>query len=647
MASGHYGAVVQHLQRLFGLGTVAGLTEWQLLHRYVSRRDEVAFEALVARHGPMVLGVCRRVLDDSHDVEDAFQATFLVLVRKAASLRERDVLGHWLYGVAFRVALRARSNTGRRRARERSGGETEAMQPETDSSSGELRRVIDEELARLPDRYRRPVVLCYLQGLTHTEAAEQLHWPIGTVKGRLARARDLLRERLTRRGMALPAGAVAAVLSSDASAAVPPTLLLSTVKAAMLVAAGKAAVSGAVSAQAAALFEGVLNAMFLTKLKLTAALLACGLMITGAGVLAVPALRGAPGNQDENAAPAPAEQAQPAPSTASEAAKRQARKGAANARNKTAAGEITADKIDIDLTAAPTDLKRVEATAQARLKAAQRAYEMALLDWQEGRITTDRFFQNSKFILDAQRDLSPSKTDTIAAFQAHLDRIKTVEKHERAEVEIGRVTLFHLAEAEYYVREAEYWLERAKAGEDPTRTGKASTDEPGKDPRSLAVLAKLKQPIPMAFADETPLEDVLRYIKSATSGPNDNGIQIYVDPEGLKEAEKTMQSPVVLDLEGVPLERTLDLVVRQLGLFYAVQDGMVYISSNEDYIHPGPPVFGDSPLRKLQKRAMRGELNPEEAKQFIEMLRVRKEMMELMGARNAGGMQPRPPGNPQ
>src|SRR3954447_6451072 len=123
MSTGHYGAVLRHLQRLFSLGTVAGLTEWQLLHRYVTRHDEAAFEALVARHGPMVLGVCRRVLDDPHDVEDAFQATFLVLVKKAGSIRDRDVLGTWLYGVARRVAVRARVEARRRRARERAGVE--------------------------------------------------------------------------------------------------------------------------------------------------------------------------------------------------------------------------------------------------------------------------------------------------------------------------------------------------------------------------------------------------------------------------------------------------------------------------------------------------------------------------------------------
>ena len=202
MAGLRTGAAWGQIQKLFGLGTVSGLTEWQLLERYAVRRDEAAFAALVARHAPMVLGVCRRVLHDPDDVEDAFQATFLVLARKAGVLRPRDPLGHWLYGVAHRVSLRARSEAARRRSRERPArpGESEpeaAVSPE--APDADLGAVIDDELKRLPATYRAAVVLCYLDGLTHEEAARQLGWPIGTVKGRLSRARGLLRDRLTRR----------------------------------------------------------------------------------------------------------------------------------------------------------------------------------------------------------------------------------------------------------------------------------------------------------------------------------------------------------------------------------------------------------------------------------------------------------------
>ena len=211
MASVRSGAAWTQIQRLFGVGTVSGLTEWQLLQRYTDRRDEAAFSALVARHAPMVLGVCRRMLADPQDVEDAFQATFLVLVRKARALRPHDAVGHWLHGVAYRVALRARSETTRRRSRERTVASIEDLAPavggERLGPDFELRPLLDEELRRLPATYRAAVVLCYLDGQTHEEAARQLGWPVGTVKGRLARAKDLLRDRLTRRGLTLARGA--------------------------------------------------------------------------------------------------------------------------------------------------------------------------------------------------------------------------------------------------------------------------------------------------------------------------------------------------------------------------------------------------------------------------------------------------------
>ena len=205
MGRGQFGPVVHQLRHLFEGRSIAGVSEWQLLRRYLEGRDEVAFEAIVARHGPMVLGVCRRVLFDARDVEDAFQATFVVLAKKGGTLGESDPVSHWLYGVAYRVALKARAAAARRRRLEGSATPAEAATLD-EPSTGELGGVIDEELARLPAKYRSPVVLCYLEGQTHEEAARQLGWPLGTVKGRLSRARDLLKGRLERRGVAPPAG---------------------------------------------------------------------------------------------------------------------------------------------------------------------------------------------------------------------------------------------------------------------------------------------------------------------------------------------------------------------------------------------------------------------------------------------------------
>jgi RNA polymerase sigma factor (sigma-70 family) len=284
-------ALTDFLKRLRGNRAVRGIGEWtdeQLLERFVSCQDESAFDAVVQRHGPMVLGVCRHLLTDAHDVEDSFQATFLVLVSKAASIRTRTLLANWLYRVAYRVALRARANAARRRARETQGVEMAAAEPDAEGIEPELRPILYEELNRLPDKYRVPIVLCYLQGKTNEEAARHLAWPVGTVKGRLTRARELLRSRLTRRGLVLSAGALTTVLSPmTAPAAVPSALLESTVRAAMLVAAGQAA-AGIVSSHAAALSRGVLQTMFRTRLTIACAvLLGVGVIGVGTGFFAL------------------------------------------------------------------------------------------------------------------------------------------------------------------------------------------------------------------------------------------------------------------------------------------------------------------------------------------------------------------------
>src|SRR5215472_6015997 len=176
----------------------------ELLDCFVQRRDDAAFAALVRRHGPMVLSVCRRVLRHAQDTEDAFQATFLVLARKAARLRRPELLANWLYGVAYRTAQHARERSARRHQREREAASMPAPTTDPESPQLELRRVLDEELHRLPEKYRLPLVLCYLEGKTNKEAACLLGWPSGSMAHRLERGRDLLRERLGARLAATP-----------------------------------------------------------------------------------------------------------------------------------------------------------------------------------------------------------------------------------------------------------------------------------------------------------------------------------------------------------------------------------------------------------------------------------------------------------
>jgi RNA polymerase sigma factor (sigma-70 family) len=293
MATSQVSEVIQHLRRAVLLREGAGLTDGQLLEDFISRRDEAALAVLVRRHGPMVWGVCRRVLSNYHDAEDAFQATFLVLVRKASSIASRELLANWLYGVAHQTALNARGAAARRRARERQV--TEMPEPAISEQDlwRDLQPLLDEVLSRLPHKYRVVIVLCDLGGKTRKEAARQLGVPEGTVSGWLARARAMLAKRLAQRGVVLSGGALAVLLAQTvASAGVPSSLVSSTIKAATLFAVGQAAATGAISVKVAALTQGVLRTVLLTKLKATtAALVIAGLLVSG---LLVAALSGAP-----------------------------------------------------------------------------------------------------------------------------------------------------------------------------------------------------------------------------------------------------------------------------------------------------------------------------------------------------------------
>ncbi len=283
-------STLRDLQTLFDTGTSTGLSDGQLLERFGGGRDaaaESAFQALVQRHGPMVLRVCRNVLPDPNDVHDAFQATFLVLVRRCRSIRNRDSVGSWLYGVASRVAARARVEAARRRSAERRGGLRLVADCEStgadDPDRPDFGPAVQEEVRRLPEKYRAVVLLCYWQDLTHEQAAAQLGIPLGTVRSRIARARDLLRRRLVRRGIT-PSGcesapALDAVLTFSPMA-IPNDLLSSTIKAGAHVAAGRA-LTDVASASVAALVQGVLRSLIMMKFKT----IAICLMFIGTGVV--------------------------------------------------------------------------------------------------------------------------------------------------------------------------------------------------------------------------------------------------------------------------------------------------------------------------------------------------------------------------
>jgi RNA polymerase sigma factor (sigma-70 family) len=287
--------IVRQFQALFGVRALAAVGDAELLERFLARSDDEsassAFEALLVRHGPMVLRVCRSILRDPNDVDDAFQATFIVLIKRARLVRRRNSVASWLYGVAMRVASAARASSARRRLIEQRGAEmaTRIVNSMTTDPclAVDLGAPLREEIELLPERFRAAVVLCYLEGLTHEEAADHLRWPVGTVRSRLARAREKLRGRLARRGLA-PSDPAALVVI--APLALPANLIRSTTNVALGVAAGGVLSAGVVPATVAALIEGVLRNMLMTKLKMAVPLLC---VITATVVIAAQTSRSA------------------------------------------------------------------------------------------------------------------------------------------------------------------------------------------------------------------------------------------------------------------------------------------------------------------------------------------------------------------
>ncbi|WZO98917.1 RNA polymerase sigma factor [Isosphaeraceae bacterium EP7] len=289
MASGQWSSVVRQVNRLWTSGTAAGQTEAQLLDRFATSGDESAFETLVARHGPMVHGVCRRLLRDPNDADDAFQATFLVLARKAGTIDDREALASWLYGVARRVSARARTDASTRRRREAAANPDRPASPDAahQAQRRELAETVQSEVDRLPASSRAVVVLCDLSGCTHEEAAARLGWPIGTVKGRHFRARNQLKDRLARRGLA-PATILSALATgSEARPIVPRALLETTARAACAYATGRETLAGLAATHAIHLAQGVTKTMFTHQIQwAAAATLATALLTAGAGVVA-------------------------------------------------------------------------------------------------------------------------------------------------------------------------------------------------------------------------------------------------------------------------------------------------------------------------------------------------------------------------
>ena len=436
--------VVRDLQTLFDTGAMGALSDGQLLDRFVERRDGTIFEAIIRRHGPMVWGVCRRVLRDHHDAEDAFQATFLVLARKSASIMPREKLGNWLYGVAYRTAVKARTQRSKRQNREAQVSDMPEPTTVADYPLDKLAESLDQELSGLPEKYRIPIVLCDLDGQTHREAASHLGWPVGTVSSRLSRARAMLAKRLSRRGVSLSAGSLAVLLAGESASAGMPTWLIGpTAQAASSFAAGEAVTAGMVSAQVATLTREVLKVMLLGKLKiLTTMLMIGGVVVLGGGGLAY----------RSRAADPPSKAGQGASDQPG-----QERPTIEPSRPKGGAG--------------PVGTYAELLSAQSRVS--QKAYEQAL-ETRNGKIDVDKVHLWSQRLMQAQMatavgnyivDLK-ARAVYVAAAKAHRDRMTRLKERVRLFVEQRMDLPLSDSTAEYYRIEAEgFVLEYERASE--------------------------------------------------------------------------------------------------------------------------------------------------------------------------------------
>jgi RNA polymerase sigma factor (sigma-70 family) len=400
------------------------VSDGALLERFIAARDEAAFELIVRRHGPMVLGVCRRLLRHRQDAEDAFQATFLVLAHKAGSVRPREAVGNWLYGVAYRTALKARTTAARRRRKERLAPVAVAPAVAAEEPADDWRPLLDREVQALPDKYRVPVVLCELDGLPRKDVAVRLAIPEGTLSSRLAAARQILARRLARRGLTLSAVALGAALAQQgAGASVPLPLTNSTVQAAALIAGGQAA-GRVVSAEVAALTKGVLMNLALRKLKSAVIIAAALALAAGAGWLTYRGLAAE--------APAPAAAA-PLPPPKDEVRKED---------------------------------PAIVALQKEKLHSVEQLYAIRI---QRVRAGTDSrpedLYAWSKRWLESEQEVNPGRDAHLKALRAHLERMKELEAliRERVEAGVKNFTPADLWAAVYAHQEAEIWLRKAEA----------------------------------------------------------------------------------------------------------------------------------------------------------------------------------------
>ncbi len=514
-------------QQLFTSGSLAALGEAGLLERFVNERDESAFEAIVNRFGPMVMGVCRGRLSDHRDAEDAFQATFLVLARKAGSIQRADRLGNWLFGVATKVSRRARAASFKRSSSERSlDKQVEVCRIQDSEISDqatrlELRLLVQEELSRLPGRLREAIVLCCIEELTHEQAADRLQIPLGTLKGRVARGKDKLRERLVRRGAALSAAVIASAITTKAYAKPSGALVSQTVHAALLENPVRAAAFGLISLETMNLTQGVLSTMFQAKILTNVGLAATAAFVTIVAVASRPSQDGEKQSPDNQ--PPRAESTEDSSSLGT---------GLAGTTGQARPQELQFHRAPGDTAKSmrrPLMIKG-EPPVGGALPVSKAALQESLGGGGGGvSFNADPLFQllggNMFDVLEEDRGT------TIEQIR-HARLIKTLEKLD-------------------------------------------------KNPQSAAIRSQLEQLTSFPFAEATPLQDFIKYLKQATQSSNHIGLQFYLNPRGLESAGTTPTSTVTLDLENIPIRTGLKLALDQLELSFYVRDGVVIVTSKE------------------------------------------------------------------
>ena len=591
-------SAIHPVGRLLAGESVVAQSERQLLDRFVTDRDELAFEAIVARHGPMVVGVCRSILDQSTDIDDAFQATFLVLVRKAKSIRDRDQLSPWLHGVARRVALRARIVAARRRGREIGHPDLVASAPDRPIRSAEAREqaaLLHAEIDRLTLTERAAILLCDLQGLTHQEAADQLGWPLGTVKTRVNRGRDRLRVRLARRGVTLAAAGITASLAVEAVAAVvvARTLVVVTTRSALAVMAGRSLTVGLVTSPVYCLTQGTLRTMIFTKLKV----MALGLAVSAAAV-AVPAVVAYQAQPDGQSGMIPPD-VKTAPATKpSRPDPGQQVDPRFNQETRVDKREVLSETIETPISPQAGLLKPDDSNILHKLEKPHPFGPPGQVPVH--RVQPTMSFQDFRSLvqratIDPQGGLPDGIFIDLTSDAATLTRtceIQLANLDNQAPTTPLRVVLAKLIRPlglEYRVSGGRLLLE--KTG-DPNaikiggvKASHVRSRELEDEDRNEKIEVKLDQMIALDYPEGVILSEFLDKISKSL------GIPIYLDPKSKAHRVEPVHpdavfregpTSITLSLEGVPVRIALRLALRQLDMDYKVAGGVLIVSDSRD-----------------------------------------------------------------